>query len=302
MARFGYETIGTLGNQDPDDRISGSVFTSGGTAGTGDSITVYIPGNQSGNFWKCAIYKHSDLSLIGETATTTRVTSSAWNTLNFIGSPTILASTDYILVCWANRTQPGGPSVAYDDGEGTIQGHFQAINYNGFPDPLVPTHEDRKYSIYCDYTELPTPPPTPAKAGGGTEVLHDFVRFPELTNSQMSEFYFNSPHKQAPEQFIAKVVKVTDGDTIRVSVDWRDFNFPIRFADLAAPELNENGGKASQSWLENLILGKEVMVELSPSRVEKWGRLLAFVMFRGMDMGELSILNGHAVAWEDRKT
>ena len=62
-------------------------------------------------------------------------------------------------------------------------------------------------------------------------MAHDFKLFPELTNRQMQEYYFQSPHKQITENFAAKVVKVTDGDTIRVEVDFRDFDFPIRIAE-----------------------------------------------------------------------
>ncbi len=156
MATFGYEVIGTSATQNMDDRITGSVFTSGGTAGTGDTITVYISTRNGSDKYKCAIYLHSDLSLIGVTAEIEggAIFPGDWNTFNFTGSPTILASTDYVLVCWAERGGPGVPAIPYDDGDGTIQGHFDADNYTGtFPDPLVPTHEDRKYSIHCDYTE-----------------------------------------------------------------------------------------------------------------------------------------------------
>jgi len=129
---------------------------------------------------------------------------------------------------------------------------------------------------------------------------HDFNRFPELTNRQMDIYYFMSPHKQITEDFRAKVVKVHDGDTIRVECDFRDFDFPIRIADLAAPELNEKGGVESQSWLENKILNKEVDIELTPQRVEKWGRLLARVLFTGMSMAEESIAMGKAISWKEK--
>ena len=130
---------------------------------------------------------------------------------------------------------------------------------------------------------------------------HDFKLFPELTNHQMQIYYFQIPHKQITEPFMAKVVKVTDGDTIRVLWAERDFDFPVRFAELAAPELNERGGLASQKFLSNEILGE--MVEILPvkMRVEKWGRLLANVIHLGQDMSALSIDNGHAVSWKDRE-
>ena len=132
-------------------------------------------------------------------------------------------------------------------------------------------------------------------------MAHNFKLFPELTNSQMQIYYFESPHKQIVEPIMVKVVKVTDGDTIRVKWAERDFSFPVRFAELAAAELDERGGLASQSWLEKQILGEEVEIIPTKMRVEKWGRLLANVMFLGMDMSALSVDTGHAVSWKDRE-
>ncbi len=122
-------------------------------------------------------------------------------------------------------------------------------------------------------------------------MTHDFKRFPELTNNQMKFYYFESPHRQIGENFMAKVVKVTDGDTIRVSVDFRDFSFPIRFMDTDAPEMNTREGQASKKWLEEQILNEEVEILINQqNRVEKWGRLLGEVLFQGMNLNKLSIL------------
>ena len=131
---------------------------------------------------------------------------------------------------------------------------------------------------------------------------HDFKRFPELTNSQMGLYYFDSPHKQIGEDFFAKVINVHDGDTIRVETDFRDFSFPIRFSNILAAELNEKGGKESQSWLESQILGEEVEIIVNPNnRVEKWGRLLGQVRHKGFDMGELSIQNGKSIGLDEER-
>lgn len=133
-------------------------------------------------------------------------------------------------------------------------------------------------------------------------MAHDFKAFPELTNNQMQIYYFESPHKQITESFEAKVVKVTDGDTVRVKWRERDFDFPVRFINTAAPELDEGGGPESQSWLESRILGEMVQVVINPrERVGKWGRILGIIFFGGMDINQESINTGHAVAWEDRK-
>ncbi len=129
---------------------------------------------------------------------------------------------------------------------------------------------------------------------------HDFKNWPELTNGQMQIYYFESPHKQIFEDFNCTVIRVHDGDTITVRWDERDFDFPIRFADTAAPELNEDGGHETQAWLENIILGEEVTIQVDPKRVEKWGRLLGAVIHQGIDVGQQEIMMGFATTWENR--
>ncbi|KKM14754.1 hypothetical protein LCGC14_1702960, partial [marine sediment metagenome] len=57
----------------------------------------------------------------------------------------------------------------------------------------------------------------------------------ELTDAQFPELYYDSPHKQIKESFRCEVIKVIDGDTIKVRVDWRDFDFPVRVLEINAP-------------------------------------------------------------------
>jgi len=131
-------------------------------------------------------------------------------------------------------------------------------------------------------------------------MAHDFKKFPELRNSQMEIYYFESPHKQIFEDFMAEVVKVTDGDTIRVRADFRDFDFPIRFSGTNAKELNE-GGERAKEWLINLIEGEEVKILINPkNRVGKWGRLLGEVFFLGRNVNDESINQGFATPFEER--
>ena len=130
---------------------------------------------------------------------------------------------------------------------------------------------------------------------------HDFIRFPELTNGQMTEFYFSSPHKQILEDFRCRVVKVTDGDTIRVLWEERDFNFPVRLLNIDAPELNEPKGVESKEWLADRIFEEEVDILIDPdNRVEKWGRLLGEVFHDGMNINEEIIRARKAIKWRDR--
>jgi endonuclease YncB( thermonuclease family) len=131
-------------------------------------------------------------------------------------------------------------------------------------------------------------------------MAHNFKNFPELTNSQMETMYFESPHKQITEDFRAKVIKVTDGDTIRVETDFRDFDFPIRFLNIDAPELNEPGGERTKDWLSEQILEEEIDVLIENNRVDKWGRLLGKIVHRGLDLGEIMLSLGLATKFENR--
>ena len=131
---------------------------------------------------------------------------------------------------------------------------------------------------------------------------HDFIRFPELTNNQMNLYYFDSPHQQIAEDFDAKVVRVVDGDTVRLEVSWRDFDFPLRISNLLAPELNERGGVRSRDHLKGLIEGKTIEVIINKAnRVGKWGRLLGQVRERGFDIGLEMIEGGFAVPLDEEQ-
>jgi hypothetical protein len=147
---FGYETAGGA-VASSHDRISGSQFT--GAAGTLDSISVYRPFTPAHTgYCNAAIYLHSDLSKVAQGTQISLATNyDNWDVFTISGSPSISA-VDYVLAGWSTDASLGN-DMRYDDGDGTTQGHYQSLTYNAtFPDPLVPTHEDRKYSIYATYT------------------------------------------------------------------------------------------------------------------------------------------------------
>jgi len=124
---------------------------------------------------------------------------------------------------------------------------------------------------------------------------HNFKDFPELTNKQLGEIGFTSPHVQITEDFTATVIKVTDGDTIRLRTDFRDFDFPLRLLNIDAPELNEGGEEAAE-FLRGQIEGEEVNVKINiQNRVGKFGRLLGEVVSSGINVGESLVRLGYAV-------
>ena len=128
--------------------------------------------------------------------------------------------------------------------------------------------------------------------------LHDFKNYPELLDSELVEFGYQSPHKQILESFSAKVVKVHDGDTVTLRWSERDFDFPVRLANTAAPEVGgkkgkETGGDEAQAWLEKRLFGQDVFVLIDlNNRVDKFGRLLGRILLNGIDIGEQAILEG----------
>lgn len=126
---------------------------------------------------------------------------------------------------------------------------------------------------------------------------HDYKSYPELTNAELEVLGFSSPHKQITEDFYARVVKVHDGDTVTLSVDFRSFDFPLRFADIDAPELSQ-GGDFTRDWLSGKILGCEVFVMIdSFNRVDKHGRLLGRVFYNGMNLGDEMLQLGLVVPY-----
>ena len=130
---------------------------------------------------------------------------------------------------------------------------------------------------------------------------HDYEKFPELTNAQIDEYGFQSPHEQITEDFRAVVVRVHDGDTITLATDFRDFAFPLRFVDIDAPEMSE-GGEEARDWLREQILNEEVQIKINKNnRVGKYGRLLGKVISRGIDMGEAELRLGLAKPFGKKK-
>ena len=115
---------------------------------------------------------------------------------------------------------------------------------------------------------------------------HDYKNYPELTNRQIEEFGFSSPHVQFTEDFDAVVIRVIDGDTVMLSSAQRGFFFPLRLLNVDALEIRE-GGQSARDWLKNRVEGEGVRVLINKSqRVGKYGRLLGRIIHLGLDVSE----------------
>ena len=130
---------------------------------------------------------------------------------------------------------------------------------------------------------------------------HNYQEFPELTNRQIEEFGFTSPHKQITEDFEAEVVKVHDGDTVTLRAAFRDFDFPLRLLDIDAPEMNA-GGETARDWMKNRLLNKLVNIIINrKNRVDKYGRLLGDIIADGMNVGDEELRQGLAIPFTRRR-
>jgi micrococcal nuclease len=91
----------------------------------------------------------------------------------------------------------------------------------------------------------------------------------------------------------ARVVRVVDGDTIRVSIDGRERS--VRLLGIDTPETHrpgtpvECGGAEATAHLESLLpAGTRVALEPDPGqdRVDRYGRLLAYVRLPSGQLAE----------------
>jgi len=79
----------------------------------------------------------------------------------------------------------------------------------------------------------------------------------------------------------ARVVRVVDGDTIRVVQDGREE--PIRYIGVDTPETVKPGepvqcfGKQASTFNKRLVEGRRVRLEIGRERRDRYGRLLAYV-------------------------
>lgn len=146
---FGYTNAGASYNS-MGNTIRGSVFTVlSGIVGI-DVITHNITWygryrNVQTAAAKCMIHKASDLSFVAETEEIVGGSSVQWNTHDFASPVTLQSDTTYILTVWGESSQG---RVYYDSGD-TNQGVSQSLTYNTAPNPLDPTYDNNKYSIYA---------------------------------------------------------------------------------------------------------------------------------------------------------
>lgn len=95
--------------------------------------------------------------------------------------------------------------------------------------------------------------------------------------------------------FLATVVSVADGDTVRV-IDEHGQKHKVRLSYIDAPELNQAGGQDSKKALYQLVYREEVRVEVFD--IDRYKRKVARLVMNGQDINLEQIRSGNAWHYE----
>lgn len=121
--------------------------------------------------------------------------------------------------------------------------------------------------------------------------------------------------------YIAKVLKVDDGDTVKVSLrlarsrakardlgchtfiedGWICQHTSLRFMGINAPEHGTPAGDAATAWLKTLVnVGDVLQAKTVKDKTEKYGRLLAYLTRPGdaTTLNDQAVAAGHALPWD----
>ena len=93
--------------------------------------------------------------------------------------------------------------------------------------------------------------------------------------------------------FSAKVIKISDGDTIVVLSGKEQTK--VRLYGIDAPEKKQDYGQKSKQFLASLIAGQ--VLEVEPKGKDRYKRTLGIIHHKGQDINAQMVLNGYAWAY-----
>lgn len=96
--------------------------------------------------------------------------------------------------------------------------------------------------------------------------------------------------------FSARVVGVTDGDTVKV-LDENNDQHTIRLAEVDAPERGQPWGSRSKEALSELVFGKVILVQQTDT--DRYGRMVGHILSDGRDVNRVMLEQG--AAWAFRR-
>ncbi|MBA4420125.1 MAG: nuclease [Anaerolinea sp.] len=98
------------------------------------------------------------------------------------------------------------------------------------------------------------------------------------------------------QQEIARVIRITDGDTIRVVMNGKEYK--VRYIGMDTPEMSDDiFASASSNYNSNLVFGKEIVMFKDVSDTDRYGRLLRYVVVDDLFVNFELVKNGYAYAF-----
>ena len=96
----------------------------------------------------------------------------------------------------------------------------------------------------------------------------------------------------------ARVVSVSDGDTITVEPPEGGDRIKVRLHGIDAPEKNQPGGEPARAFVHAVALFKTVEIEPTPQGKDRYGRVVAVIILpTGESLQAALLRNGHAWVW-----
>ena len=122
-----------------------------------------------------------------------------------------------------------------------------------------------------------------------------YLRWPVFSRSRLAGFQrsltiiivvgsnglLSAPQARLAQPFSAKVIGVSDGDTVTVLVSNRPLK--VRLEGIDCPERGQPFGRVATTFTWTRVYGKTV--ELEPRDTDRYGRLVARVRVGGADLG-----------------
>jgi endonuclease YncB( thermonuclease family) len=111
-----------------------------------------------------------------------------------------------------------------------------------------------------------------------------------------SELPGNPRNPEIVERIPGKVIVVINGDTVKFLNNYHQ-QFEVRLEGVDAPELDQQHGAKAKEALAGMVLGKEIV--LGKTGVDRYGRVLGFVLLGPVDVGLQMLEDGWA--WHFKK-
>ena len=119
-----------------------------------------------------------------------------------------------------------------------------------------------------------------------------------VQTSQTVEEPKETKEQTEPDRITAKVLSVTDGDTLKADVDGKEETIRLVLVDTPEtkhPQLGKQPlGEEAFAFTKEQLAGKKVEIELGIEERDRYGRLLAYVYVNGKMFNETLVEKGYA--------